>query len=92
MNWFSYIVPCGISDKGVTSLTEVLGRQTTVSEILPSFLKSFSQEFDCVLKPLPLQHKLNIANRLRNEQQCSSSDIEKQLLGDIFNDILFCQM
>jgi lipoyl(octanoyl) transferase len=33
--WFDRIVPCGISDAGVTSLTQELGRQVTVAETVP---------------------------------------------------------
>jgi lipoyl(octanoyl) transferase len=32
---FSRIVPCGIADAGVTSLSEELGRRVTVSDVLP---------------------------------------------------------
>jgi lipoyl(octanoyl) transferase len=32
--WFSRIVPCGIPDAGVTSLTAELGRQVTVQDVL----------------------------------------------------------
>lgn len=35
MSWFDRIVPCGISDAGVTSLSRELGRDITVAEILP---------------------------------------------------------
>ena len=31
--WFSRIVPCGIADAGVTSLTEEVGRRVTVEEV-----------------------------------------------------------
>ncbi|MEV4436866.1 lipoyl(octanoyl) transferase LipB [Streptomyces sp. NPDC049585] len=33
--WFDRIVPCGIRDAGVTSLSNELGRQVTVAEVLP---------------------------------------------------------
>ncbi len=33
--WAEVIVPCGIPDKGVTSLSAELGRDVTVSEVLP---------------------------------------------------------
>ena len=33
--WFSRIIPCGISDAGVTSLSAELGRPVTVAETLP---------------------------------------------------------
>jgi lipoyl(octanoyl) transferase len=32
---FDRIIPCGIRDAGVTSLTQELGRQVTVAEVLP---------------------------------------------------------
>lgn len=35
LTWFDRIVPCGISDAGVTSLTRELGRTVTVQEVLP---------------------------------------------------------
>ncbi len=35
LSWFDRIVPCGISDAGVTSLTAELGRDVTVAEVRP---------------------------------------------------------
>jgi lipoyl(octanoyl) transferase len=35
LTWFDRIVPCGISDAGVTSLTKELGRDVPVAEVLP---------------------------------------------------------
>jgi len=35
MSWFDRIVPCGIRDAGVTSLSAELGRDVTVAEALP---------------------------------------------------------
>jgi lipoyl(octanoyl) transferase len=35
LTWFDRIVPCGISDAGVTSLTAELGRDITVLDVLP---------------------------------------------------------
>jgi lipoyl(octanoyl) transferase len=35
MSWFARIVPCGISDAGVTSLSKELGREVPVSAVLP---------------------------------------------------------
>ena len=34
LGWFDLIVPCGISDAGVTSLTTELGRQVTVTDVI----------------------------------------------------------
>ena len=35
LTWFDRIVPCGIADAGVTSLTKELGRAVTVEDVLP---------------------------------------------------------
>ena len=35
LSWFDRIVPCGITDAGVTSLTAELGRTITVHDVLP---------------------------------------------------------
>ena len=35
LTWFDRIVPCGITDAGVTSLSAELGRDVTVEEVLP---------------------------------------------------------
>jgi lipoyl(octanoyl) transferase len=35
LSWYERIVPCGLADAGVTSLTNELGRDVTVDEVLP---------------------------------------------------------
>jgi len=35
LTWFDRIVPCGISDAGVTSLSKELGRDVPVAQVLP---------------------------------------------------------
>ena len=44
--YFSGIVPCGIADHGVTSMSEMLGREVAIDEVLPPLLDSFSTVFD----------------------------------------------
>ena len=36
LGWYDRFVPCGIADAGVTSLSQELGRDVPVSEVLPS--------------------------------------------------------
>ncbi|PSK93902.1 lipoyl(octanoyl) transferase [Taibaiella chishuiensis] len=45
MQYFDYIVPCGISDKGVTSMQRELGREVDMEEVKALFLKKFEQVF-----------------------------------------------
>ena len=42
LGWYDRFVPCGIADAGVTSLTEEIGRDVTVHDVLPSVEKHLS--------------------------------------------------
>lgn len=44
LNYFNYIIPCGLKDKGVTSLQKELGREIPMDEVL----KLLQQEFESV--------------------------------------------
>lgn len=46
LSWFTRIVPCGIGDAGVTSLSQELGRTVTVSDVLPRVEERIAEFFD----------------------------------------------
>jgi len=46
LSYFNHIVPCGISDKEVTSLQELLGRQVSEAEVKEHLLTHFAEVFD----------------------------------------------
>ncbi|GAA0394323.1 lipoyl(octanoyl) transferase LipB [Streptomyces luteireticuli] len=50
--WFDRIVPCGIRDAGVTSLSNELGRRVTVEEALPVVEKHLLEVLESA-EPLP---------------------------------------
>ena len=35
LSWYERFVPCGIADAGVTTLSEELGRDVTIGEVIP---------------------------------------------------------
>jgi len=43
---FQLIVPCGIADRGVTSLRKLLGRELPISEVEDRFVARFAEVFD----------------------------------------------
>jgi lipoyl(octanoyl) transferase len=42
---FSLIVPCGIKDKGVTSLQKILGHPVSMDEVMERVVQAFGQQF-----------------------------------------------
>lgn len=42
LGWYDRFVPCGIADAGVTSLSQELGREVTVRDVLPSVRRHLS--------------------------------------------------
>ena len=49
LQYFDYIVPCGIQNKGVTSLQKELGREVSMQEVKERFLTAFSEVFNVVI-------------------------------------------
>ena len=48
---FSLIVPCGIADRGVTSLERAAGRQVRIGDVEEAFSRRFADVFDRVASP-----------------------------------------
>jgi lipoyl(octanoyl) transferase len=46
LSWYEAIVPCGLPDEGVTSLSELAGREVTVEEMAPIVARRFEEVFD----------------------------------------------
>ena len=46
LNHFNHIIPCGITDKGVTSLEKVLGKKLLMEEVKKVLIDTFCKEFE----------------------------------------------
>jgi lipoyl(octanoyl) transferase len=51
VSWFDAIVPCGLTNEGVTSLSSLSGREVTVAEATIPILRHFARVFDLRLEP-----------------------------------------
>ena len=47
LDYFRMIVPCGIMDKGVTSLSQLVGHDIELTEVARVAAQRFSEVFDC---------------------------------------------
>ena len=53
LDHFKLIVPCGITDRGVTSLERATGRSIAMPEVEDEIVRSFTAVFERVLSPAP---------------------------------------
>ncbi len=51
LSWFDAIVPCGLGQTGVTSMSELAGREVSVEEMAPLVVRRFEEVFDIDLVP-----------------------------------------
>jgi lipoyl(octanoyl) transferase len=49
LKYFNHIVPCGISDKGVTSMKQELGKEIDMEDVKEKIRKHFAEIFNCTL-------------------------------------------
>ncbi|CAO3655565.1 unnamed protein product [Mucor hiemalis] len=54
LNWFDQIVPCGLNDKSVTSITKETGKMTSPQDVIPNMVDSFQDLFIKQLVPVTL--------------------------------------
>jgi len=51
LGWYDAIVPCGLTEHGVTSLSEVAGREITVADLAPLVAQQVEAVFGVTLTP-----------------------------------------
>ncbi len=55
LSYFEHIIPCGISDRGVTSLGKLLRKTIPMDEIMERYVEAFSTVFHVIFKESILQ-------------------------------------
>ncbi|HVB33007.1 MAG TPA: lipoyl(octanoyl) transferase LipB [Patescibacteria group bacterium] len=66
LRYFDLIVPCGIADRGVTSLERILGRPVDPAEFRAGLTRSFAEVFGFEIEPATLEE-------LEERLECSAS-------------------
>ncbi len=46
LEWFSNMVPCGIPDRAVTSISELTGREVVIEEVVDALIPAWERAFD----------------------------------------------
>lgn len=65
LSYFGHIVPCGITDKKVTSLSELLGRSVPLAEVKPAVIRHFCELFGMEARPQEFSEGMNAGMILR---------------------------
>ena len=64
LSWYGAIVPCGLEDRGVTSLSDLAGREISVEQALPPVVRGFESVFGLALRPTTLESATGRRTRL----------------------------
>jgi len=59
MEYFKMIIPCGLKDKDVTSMAEILEKNISVSEVKKPYIKHFSRVFNVRLRKVNPENLLS---------------------------------
>jgi lipoyl(octanoyl) transferase len=59
LSWFDAIIPCGLADSGVTSLSKLAGRDVRVDEVRPLVIHAFEEVFDLELRAVAASRALS---------------------------------
>lgn len=46
LEYFNYIVPCGLNDVGIASMSSILGRDVSIDEVAPACASAFGEVFE----------------------------------------------
>jgi len=52
LSWYDAIVPCGLADEGVTTLSRLAEREITIEEMAPIVARRFEDVFGVALEPV----------------------------------------
>jgi lipoate-protein ligase B len=69
LGYFGRIIPCGISDRGVTSVEKILSRRVDLNEFAKLFVDSFGRVFGCSPVFTSVDEVLALAGKNQRERE-----------------------
>jgi lipoyl(octanoyl) transferase len=75
LRWFDAIVPCGLRETGVTSLSELAGREVTVDEVRPLVRRHLGEVLGLTWIPAPASQNSAFASLRRYSATIGSSSV-----------------
>jgi lipoic acid synthetase len=79
MGYFGMMNPCGITDRDVTNLTELVGRKVTLEEAVDAFVPQFREVFEY------RDHEVQKAAFVRGQGKASSFEVDRLLEAGTFS-------
>jgi len=53
LNYFQHIIPCGINDRGVTSISKLVGNNVDINHVIKELVGQFEQVFEVTCRSAP---------------------------------------
>ena len=76
LSYFDRIIPCGIFNKGVTSLKEILGCEIEIEKVNKIIIKNFEKIFGVIAEHIDAEKFFNIINeKSQKEDKCLQEKI-----------------
>lgn len=58
LSWYDHIVPCGLADKRVTSISHQTNKNISPEQVMPQLIESFKKSFSKEIIPIELDDVL----------------------------------
>ncbi|KAG1635162.1 hypothetical protein G6F44_009900 [Rhizopus delemar] len=58
LSWYDHIIPCGLADKRVTSISHQTNKNISPEQVMPQLIESFKESFSKEIIPIELDDVL----------------------------------
>jgi lipoyl(octanoyl) transferase len=76
LSYFQWIVPCGLSDKGVTSLSKLLGHETAMNQAAERVIEHFGGVFDLKVQRTLISPKSAVLSEEPADEEMATASLK----------------